>query len=181
MLAVVRLRHTRAKLQEPSTSLNLVGGPFHLHLPATLICFSGLSEFIAGSRLVFPSPFSSGRMLFISLPDPSQAGVWGTQGVCLHFAQSSRVRICFNLARFTSNGLQSLHTWLPLRLERSPPDMQMASGLLGPNSPPNMTGYHSNKTQLRLAASCYPPNGECVQHLAPLAPLCPPRQRLPAT
>lgn len=37
MLAVVRLRHTRAKLQEPVTSLDLPWGAFRLRLPLTLI------------------------------------------------------------------------------------------------------------------------------------------------
>lgn len=31
--------------------------------------------------------------------------------------------------------------------------MQMASSRLGQNSQPNVTGYHSNKTQLRTACS----------------------------
>lgn len=56
MPAVVRLRHTRAKLQEPVTSLDLPWGVFQLRLSLTLIPSYSLSQ--ATQQRCFP-PSSS--------------------------------------------------------------------------------------------------------------------------
>lgn len=162
MLAVVRLRPTRAKLQIPSTCLRSNEGPFHPSLPVTFIrFFTCLSLPQAAAWLCREWSLSASQ----TAAAQKRGGITGC--VCTSVL---KVRICVHLGRFTCNGAQSLHAWLLLRLQRSPPDMQMASSLLGQNSHPNMAGCRSHKTQLRTVSRCFPPNGERVR-LCLLVPL----------